>query len=182
MKVVDLELSGAKLIWPKVFNDERGFFLESYNKKLYSDNGINTKFVQDNHSRSIKNTLRGLHYQSKPGQAKLIRVVSGKIFDVIVDLRPKSDTFGKWAGAYLDDQLHGQMFCPVGCAHGFFVISDFAEVCYKVSSLYNAKTECSLRYNDPDLAIQWPAEVFDPIISNRDNEAESFADYKKKND
>ncbi len=182
MIVQDLPLEGAKIIWPNVFHDERGFFLESYSKEKYNDIGINCDFIQDNHSKSSRYTLRGLHYQSEPGQAKLLRVVRGRIFDVIVDIRPDSKTFGKWEGVYLDDQLHGQIFVPVGFAHGFTVLSDIAEVCYKVSNLYNVNTECSLKWNDQDIGIVWPIELDfgKVIVSDRDKNAESFADYKKR--
>lgn len=182
MIVKDLSLSGAKVIYPKVFNDERGFFFESFNEEKYIDAGIDCKFVQDNHSKSSMGTIRGLHYQSDPGQAKLLRVVNGKIYDVIVDIRPDSGTFGKYEGVYLDDQSHGQIFIPHGFAHGFSVLSAEAEVCYKVSNLYNAKTECSLKWNDQDIGIVWPIELDfgSVIVSDRDKCAESFIDYKKR--
>ncbi len=178
--IIDLELDGARLIYPEVFNDNRGFFFESYNERLLSDNGIDVEWVQDNHSGSVRNTLRGLHYQEGLMQAKLIRVVSGKIFDVIVDLRPESETFGRWAGAYLDAIQHGQMYCPPGFAHGFYTLSEFANVCYKVSTFYYPETECTLQWNDPDIAVEWPTEVFDPLLSARDSVGELFSDYKAR--
>jgi len=178
MQVEDLGLSGLKLIRPRVFEDQRGFFLESYNFERYARAGIECVFVQDNHSRSVQGTLRGLHYQSSPGQAKLLRVASGRIFDVAVDIRPDSPTFGKWQGVTLDAQNHHQLFIPVGFAHGFCVLSETADVLYKVSSVYVAATECGIRYDDPEIAVTWP--VSNPIVSDRDKTAEGFADYRRR--
>ncbi|HEY5373769.1 MAG TPA: dTDP-4-dehydrorhamnose 3,5-epimerase [Polyangiaceae bacterium] len=176
MKVTDLELSGLKLIQPAVFADERGFFLETYNEPRYRAVGIDVHFQQDNHSRSVKGTLRGLHYQSQPGQAKLVRVAIGRIWDVAVDIRPESPTFGRWQGVELNDQERQQLFVPVGFAHGFCVLSEFADVQYKVSTPYDGATECGLSYADPDLNVAWP--VTSPILSPRDQQAESFASYR----
>jgi dTDP-4-dehydrorhamnose 3,5-epimerase len=173
MEVIDLSLPGLKLIKPRVFADSRGYFLESYREERYRQAGIDCVFVQDNHSRSTKGTLRGLHYQSHPGQAKLIRVASGKIFDVAVDIRPDSPTFGKWEGAYLDGEQHHQIFIPIGFAHGFCVVSDSADVLYKASNNYDPATECTLAWNDPELAVAWPA--LEPILSARDQVAESLS-------
>ena len=178
MEVKDLELAGLKLIKPAVFGDSRGFFLESYHEARYQAAGIREVFVQDNHSRSVKGTLRGLHYQSSPGQAKLIRVTLGRIFDVAVDIRPGSSTFGKWAGLELDDQKHEQLFIPIGFAHGFCVLSDVAEVQYKCSALYDAKTESSIDYKDPEIGVDWP--VKEPLLSARDQTAESFASFRAR--
>jgi dTDP-4-dehydrorhamnose 3,5-epimerase len=178
MKVIELELPGLRLIQPAVFGDERGFFLETYSLGRYIAAGIDVTFVQDNHSRSIKDTLRGLHYQSEPGQAKLVRVVVGSIFDVAVDIRPGSPTFGRWQGVELDAEKHEQLFVPVGFAHGFCVLSDVAEVVYKVTSPYDGKTECSINYADPDLAVAWP--VPKPLLSARDQQAESFAAFRAR--
>ncbi len=178
MKVVDLELEGAKLISPNVFRDARGFFVETYQRHRFAAVGIELEFVQDNHSRSAQGTLRGLHYQSSPGQAKLVRVVRGQIYDVIVDIRPHSATFGEHYGCLLDDVQNQQLFVPVGMAHGFCVLSDFADVCYKVSSPYVAATECGIRFNDPTLAIVWP--IADPLVSERDRNTESFGDYRRR--
>jgi len=178
VEVKDLELAGLKLIKPAVFGDSRGFFLESYHEARYQAAGIREVFVQDNHSRSVKGTLRGLHYQSSPGQAKLIRVTLGRIFDVAVDIRPGSSTFGKWAGLELDDQKHEQLFIPIGFAHGFCVLSDVAEVQYKCSALYDAKTESSIDYKDPEIGVDWP--VKEPLLSARDQTAESFASFRAR--
>lgn len=173
MEVTSLPLSGLLLLKPKVFRDARGFFVETYSEPRYRAAGIDCGFVQDNHSRSSRGTLRGLHYQSAPGQAKLIRVGLGRIFDVAVDLRPESPTFGRWFGAELDAEEHAQLFIPVGFAHGFCVLSEVAEVLYKVSSVYDAKTEVGLRWDDPDIGVKWP--VSEPLLSERDKTAESFA-------
>lgn len=178
MRITNLELDGLKLITPDIFGDERGFFLETYSAARYKDAGIHETFVQDNHSRSIKGTLRGLHYQSQPGQAKLVRVTYGRIWDVAVDIRPGSPTFGRWHGVELDAEKREQLFIPVGFAHGFCVLSDAAEVQYKVSAPYDAKTECGLSYSDPDLAVAWP--VKEPLLSARDTNAESFASFRAR--
>jgi dTDP-4-dehydrorhamnose 3,5-epimerase len=178
MEVKELRLAGLRLIRPRVFADDRGFFLESYNAARYAAVGIDVSFVQDNHSRSRRGTLRGLHYQSAPGQAKLVRVTFGRIFDVAVDIRPDSSTFGQWEGLELDAREHAQLFMPVGFAHGFSVLSDHAEVQYKVSSVYHAATECAIRSDDPELGIAWPAG--DPLVSERDREAEWFAAYRRR--
>jgi dTDP-4-dehydrorhamnose 3,5-epimerase len=178
MEAIDLDLAGLKLLKPRVFQDARGFFLESFQESRYLEIGIDCRFVQDNHSRSVANTLRGLHYQSTPGQAKLMRVARGRIFDVAVDVRPDSPTCGGWFGAELNDENHHQLFVPIGFAHGFCVLSEIADVIYKVSSPYDARTECTLRWDDPDIGIDWP--VSRPILSDRDLNGESFADYRRR--
>ncbi len=178
MRIEELPLSGAKLIYPDIFADERGFFFESYSEPKYRKAGIDCPFVQDNHSRSGVGTVRGLHFQSSPGQAKLVSVIGGKVYDVIVDLRPNSPTFGKWNGVYLDSVEHVQLFVPIGFAHGFCVVSDVANVLYKVSSVYDAATECSIRWDDPDIGIGWP--VKNAIISARDAAAQSFSQYRAR--
>lgn len=180
MQVVDGKLAGLKIIRPKIFGDDRGFFLESYNAQAYAAAGVGTTFVQDNHSRSVKGTLRGVHYQSKPGQAKLVRVVLGRIWDVAVDIRRDSPTFGQWTAIELDDKTREQLFIPIGFAHGFCVLSEFAEVEYKVSALYDPETECSISYADPELGIKWP--VTQPLLSARDQQAESFASFRARVD
>jgi dTDP-4-dehydrorhamnose 3,5-epimerase len=178
METEDLPLAGAKLLRPKVFRDSRGFFFESYSAPRYLAAGMPETWVQDNHSRSIQNTVRGLHYQSSPGQAKLLRVSYGRIFDVLVDIRPSSPTFGKWHGLYLDAEEHAQVYIPIGFAHGFCVTSEFAEVQYKVSSPYDGATECAIRWNDPELGVNWP--VAEPILSARDQVSESFGAFKAR--
>ncbi len=173
MEVINLRLNGLKLITPLLLRDDRGFFKETYNEARYIELGILPRFVQDNHSYSKKNVLRGMHFQSSPGQDKLVSASFGKIFDVAVDLRKDSPTFGQWEGVYLDAESHQQLFIPHGFAHGFYVVSDEgAQVNYKVSSLYNASTEKGFRFDDPTVNIQWPAT--NPIISIRDLEAPSF--------
>lgn len=152
--------------------------MESYNALTYAAAGIDVTFVQDNHSRSVKGTLRGVHYQSRPGQAKLVRVILGRIWDVMVDIRPHSPTFGQWTGLELDDKAREQVFIPVGFGHGFCVLSDYAEVAYKVSAPYDPETECSISFADPELAIEWP--VTQPLLSARDQQAESFASFRAR--
>ncbi len=174
MQVSELSLKGPKLITPKVFKDDRGFFLESYRSPNYESAGITTPFVQDNHSYSQKGSLRGLHFQTEPGQAKLIRVGIGCIYDVVVDIRPNSPTFKKWEAVILDDQSHCQLYIPVGFAHGFLVLSEGAHVFYKVSSVYQPHTEKGFRWDDPEIDIQWP--LLNPILSNRDQQAPYFQD------
>lgn len=178
MEIIELPLSGAKLIKPRLFGDARGFFFESYSEARYRDAGMPEVWVQDNHSSSVKGTLRGLHYQAKPGQAKLVRVTRGRIFDAVVDIRPGSPTFGKWHGEEIDAEQHCQIYIPVGFAHGFCVLSDIAEVQYKVSSPYDGAQECSIRWNDPDIGLVWPVSA--PILSERDQTSESFAAFKAK--
>jgi len=178
METIELPLSGAKLIKPRLFGDARGFFFESYSEARYRDAGISETWVQDNHSSSVKDTLRGLHYQSTPGQAKLVRVTRGRIFDAIVDIRHGSPTFGKWYGEVLDAEQHCQLYVPIGFAHGFCVLSDIAEVQYKVSSPYDGAHECAIRWNDPEIGLAWP--VTTPILSERDQTSESFAAFKAR--
>lgn len=177
MEVRPLSLAGLKLVVPAVFRDSRGFFLESYSASRYQHLGIDCNFVQDNHSRSSRGTIRGMHFQTSPGQAKLLRVVAGRIFDVAVDIRPGSPTFGRWEGVYLDAAEHCQLFVPVGFAHGFCVVSDHAEVLYKVSSPYDAATETGFRFDDPDVGIRWPVDA--PLVSDRDKNARSFAELRQ---
>lgn len=172
MDIINLRLNGLKLLKPKVFRDDRGFFLETFQQSVYEKLGLPGVFAQDNHSYSKKGCIRGMHYQTYPGQAKLIRVGVGKIFDVAVDMRPDSPTFGQWEGIELDDQDHQQLFVPVGFAHGFCVLSDEAHVMYKVSMPYNASTEKGFRWDDPQINIQWP--VKEPIVSERDRLAPFF--------
>lgn len=178
MEVCALAIPDLKLVTPRVFPDHRGFFLESYQEARYADAGISVRFVQDNHARSTLGTLRGLHYQSSPGQAKLVRAVRGRVFDVAVDIRPDSPTFGRWAGVELDAETHQQLFIPVGFAHGYCVLSEIAEVEYKVSSYYDAAAEMSLRWNDPEIGVAWPAVT--PVLSARDEQAEAFAAYRAR--
>jgi dTDP-4-dehydrorhamnose 3,5-epimerase len=169
MEAVNLRLQGLILIKPKVFQDHRGFFLETFQQSVYDKLGIQCSFVQDNHSFSKKGCIRGMHFQSFPGQAKLIRVAVGKIYDVAVDIRPHSPTYGQWEAVIVDDQSHHQLFIPIGFAHGFCVLSPEAHVLYKVSSPYDPKFEKGFRWDDPTVNIEWPVEY--PIISERDQQA-----------
>ena len=178
MQVIDLELEGLKLIRPAVFGDERGSVVELYNAQRYAAAGIVETFVQDNHSHSVQGTLRGLHYQSHPGQAKLITVTFGRIWDVTVDIRPGSKTFGQSLSVELAAQNKELLFVPVGFAHGFCVLSEAADVQYKVSAHYDAAAECALNYADPELAIRWPIER--PLLSARDQRAEPFASFRAR--
>ncbi|MCB0830935.1 MAG: dTDP-4-dehydrorhamnose 3,5-epimerase [Solirubrobacterales bacterium] len=162
-------LDGLALIEPQVFGDDRGFFLETFSRDAWRELGVEAGFVQHNHSRSVGGTLRGLYFQTSPGQAKLLRCPRGKIFDVAVDLRRDSPTYGKWEGYVLDDEKHHQLYVPVGFAHGFCVLSDVADVTYLVSSLYDPETEAGIRWNDPGIGVQWPVE--EPLLSQRDVEA-----------
>jgi dTDP-4-dehydrorhamnose 3,5-epimerase len=166
MEVKELSLPGVKLLRPRIFSDDRGFFRETFRKPLYAQAGIDCDFMQDNHSFSKRGTIRGMHFQRFPGQAKLISVMLGTIFDVFVDIRPESATFGKWEGVYLDGSKGEQLFIPIGYAHGFCVVSDTAHLYYKVSTLYDPAEERSFRFDDPSVGIDWP--VKDPLISERD--------------
>ncbi len=174
MKIQELKLKGLKLIIPDIFPDSRGFFLESFREERYRDAGITCSFVQDNHSYSSKGCIRGMHFQSEPGQAKLVRCAQGKIFDVAVDIRPESPTYGQWEGVVLDGTTHQQLFVPVGFAHGFCVLSDHAHVMYKVSTVYDPQHEKGFRFDDPDVAIRWPLDQV--VCSERDKQNPSFRD------
>jgi dTDP-4-dehydrorhamnose 3,5-epimerase len=180
MEATKTPLDGLLLLRPRLFKDDRGWFLESYNRNTFQAAGIAETFIQDNHSASVRGTLRGLHFQTHPGQAKLIRCTSGKIWDVAVDIRPSSATFGKHFGMELTPDGALQMFIPVGFAHGFLVLSDFAEVQYKCSNVYNASTESGIQWDDPDLAVAWPLGPVPPVISERDRKNQSFAEFRGK--
>ncbi|MBD8220451.1 dTDP-4-dehydrorhamnose 3,5-epimerase [Pantoea agglomerans] len=173
MKVTETRVQGAKLIEPKVFGDERGFFLETFQKERYQTLlNIDLDFVQDNHSRSSKNVLRGLHFQTSKPQGKLVRVVRGEVFDVAVDIRPQSPTFGQWAGVYLSEENKNQFWVPPGLAHGFVVISEFADFEYKCTDYYDPQNEGCLLWNDPHLDIKWP--VTEPLLSSKDAQGMLF--------
>ena len=168
MKIITTSIKGILIVEPKTFKDKRGFFMETYNQNRYNESGISATFVQDNLSYSLKNTLRGLHFQIKHPQAKLIQVISGEIFDVAVDLRPGSATFGKWTGVHLSDENRRQVFIPKGFAHGFCVLSEFALFYYKCSDFYAPDDEGGIIWSDPDIGIEWPVE--NPIISEKDKQ------------
>lgn len=167
MNVVPTELPEVRIIQPRVFADDRGFFLETYNEKRYVDAGINVRFVQDNHSSSTQGVLRGLHYQVEHAQAKLVWVLDGRIFDVAVDVRIGSNTFGRWVGVQLDSTSKHQLFIPPGFAHGFCVLSETADVMYKCSDFYRPEDEAGVLYSDPEIGIEWP--VTHPVLSAKDS-------------
>jgi len=175
MRTLPTSLPGVVQIEPDVFGDHRGFFAETFRADALAAAGIDVAFVQDNHSRSVRGTLRGLHFQTSPGQAKLIRCARGAIFDVVVDLRRGSPTFGRWEGFTLDDESLHQLFIPVGFAHGFCVTSDLADVVYKCSTYYDPATEAGIAYDDPQVGVAWPLDV-EPIVSERDATAPRLAD------
>jgi dTDP-4-dehydrorhamnose 3,5-epimerase len=176
VEIVDGRLAGVKVIRPRVHGDERGFFLESFRSDALAQAGVESAFVQDNHSRSRYGIVRGMHFQ--PGQAKLVRCVRGAIFDVVVDIRPDSLTFGAWEGHRLDDEKHAQLLVPDGFAHGFVVLSELADVTYKVSSYYDASTEGGFRFDDPAVGIEWPIAPDRLIASSRDTSAPTLAEIK----
>jgi dTDP-4-dehydrorhamnose 3,5-epimerase len=181
MQKYPTKIHDAFLLKPKVFGDARGFFLESWNRDTFGSLGIDANFVQDNHSRSSKHVLRGLHYQSgQAAQGKLVWVTSGTVFDVLVDLRKSSPTYGVWDGYTLTSEAHERLWIPPGCAHGFLVLSDIADFHYKVSSPYSPADERSLLWNDLHLAIKWPIQTgANPILSPKDAEAASFDECEK---
>jgi len=169
MQVFDTEIPDVKLLKPKKFGDERGFFLESYNQQTFRELvGVDVDFVQDNHSRSSKGVLRGLHYQIKQPQGKLVRVTQGQVFDVAVDMRRDSPFYGKWAGALLTAEGQEQFWVPAGFAHGFLVLSDSADFLYKTTDYYAPEYERTLVWNDPVIAIEWPLEGIEPVLSPKD--------------
>lgn len=170
MNVIHTEIPDVKILEPKVFGDDRGFFFESYNKRtLEKFAGITQEFVQDNHSRSVKGVLRGLHYQLQNPQAKLVRVVTGEVFDVAVDLRKGSPTFGRWTSVILSEKNKRMFWIPEGFAHGFLVLSDSADFLYKTTSFYDPASERCLAWNDPEVAIQWPLNGQEPLLSPKDS-------------
>jgi dTDP-4-dehydrorhamnose 3,5-epimerase len=179
MKVTDTVLLGVKIIEPKIFADARGFFFESYNAKRYQEVGIDLPLVQDNMSRSTKGVLRGLHYQLKYPQGKLVSVISGEVFDVVVDIRVGSSNFGKWFGTILDDKNHNQLYIPPGFAHGFCVLSDTVDFHYKCTDYYHPEDEQGVLWNDPAIGIEWPLDI-KPILSGKDQVYKCLADIPKE--
>jgi dTDP-4-dehydrorhamnose 3,5-epimerase len=174
MRVLPTSLDGVLLLEPAVHGDDRGFFVETFRANVWGELGIDVEFVQDNHSRSRRGTLRGMHFQTDPGQAKLVRCARGQILDVVVDLRRDSNTFGRWDGHELDDANLRQLWVPVGFAHGFCVLSEEADVVYKCSSYYDPATEAGIAYDDPDVGIAWPD--LELLVSERDRSAPRLAD------
>jgi dTDP-4-dehydrorhamnose 3,5-epimerase len=169
MKVIQTALPGVLVLEPKVFGDERGFFLESYNAKVFREaTGLDVTFVQDNHSRSARHVLRGIHYQVVRPQGKLVRAVSGTVFDVAVDLRRSSPTFGRWVGVELSAENHRQMWIPAGFGHGFLVLSGYADFLYKTTDYWVAEYDRAVRWDDSTLAIDWPMAGSAPVVSAKD--------------
>jgi dTDP-4-dehydrorhamnose 3,5-epimerase len=176
MKIKETNLPGVLLIEPTVFGDDRGYFYESFNENKFAElTGLHVNFVQDNHSKSVKNVLRGMHYQIQQAQGKLVRVVAGEVFDVAVDLRKDSPTFGQWTGAYLSAENRLQMWIPEGFAHGFVVTSDSAEFLYKTTDFWAPQFERCLQWNDPSVGIQWPLSA-EPTLSAKDQIGKSLAE------
>lgn len=182
MKKIPTKIDGAWLIQPRVLPDARGFFLESWNKARMAESGLDADFVQDNHSRSQKGVLRGLHYQSgEAAQGKYVWVTSGRVFDVMVDLRESSPTFGVWDGYVLDAEMHERLWIPPGCAHGFLVLSAEADFHYKCTKPYRPEAERFLVWNDPTVGITWPLDEIDgePLLSEKDRKAPNFGACEK---
>ncbi|ECG1893617.1 dTDP-4-dehydrorhamnose 3,5-epimerase [Salmonella enterica subsp. enterica] len=170
MNVIKTEIPDVLIFEPKVFSDERGFFMESFNQKVFEEAvGRKIEFVQDNHSKSTKGVLRGLHYQVEPyAQGKLVRCIAGEVFDVAVDIRKDSETFGKWVGVNISSENKRQLWIPEGFAHGFLVLSEEAEFVYKTSNFYNPDSDRGVAWNDPDIGINWPL-INNPLLSNKDS-------------
>ncbi|MEX2447399.1 MAG: dTDP-4-dehydrorhamnose 3,5-epimerase [Solirubrobacterales bacterium] len=173
-KRLPTKLDGVVLLEPAVHGDERGFMVETYRRDSWAELGVEVEFVQHNHSRSARGTLRGLHFQTEPGQAKLVRCPRGRVFDVAVDLRRDSPTYGQWEGHELDDERHRQLFVPAGFGHGFAVLSDVADVAYLLSSAYDPATEAGIAWDDSDVGVEWPVE--EPLLSERDKQAPRLAE------
>ncbi|EKO3577045.1 dTDP-4-dehydrorhamnose 3,5-epimerase [Vibrio metschnikovii] len=178
MKIINTSIPDIKIIEPQIFGDERGFFMETWNQKKFDQQVTQqpTYFVQDNHSKSKQGILRGLHYQVENTQGKLVRVVSGEVFDVAVDIRKNSPTFGQWVGTYLTAENKRQLWVPAGFAHGFYVTSPEAEFVYKCTDYYNPLAERAIIWNDPELAIAWPLLGGEPLLSEKDKMAQRMAD------
>lgn len=169
MKVEKTKLPGVVILHPRVFEDDRGFFMETYNQSSFAESGLPDEFKQDNHSRSSKGVLRGLHYQHPQWQGKLVRAINGEIFDVAVDIRKDSPHYGEWIGVSLSSANFQQLYIPPGYAHGFCVVSDIAEVIYKCTTVYKPQDDAGIRWNDPDIGIQWPID--NPLVSEKDQTA-----------
>lgn len=177
MKVINTNIPEVKIIEPKVFGDERGFFLETYSEERYNELlGLDLHFVQDNHSRSSKGVLRGLHFQKNNPQGKLVRVVRGEVFDVAVDIRQGSPTFGQYASVVLSEENKKQFWVPEGFAHGFLVLSDSADFEYKCTNYYDPSSEGCLLWNDPELGIEWPLQDLAPLLSEKDKQGKLLKD------
>ena len=177
MQVVETNIPEVKIIEPKVFGDDRGFFLETFRMDWFKKECADVNFVQDNHSKSRQGILRGLHYQMQKTQGKLVRVVSGEVFDVAVDMRKNSPTYGKWVGVFLSEENKRQLWVPAGFAHGFYVTSESAEFVYKCTDYYHPESEISVKYNDAELGIEWPLVNGEkPLLSSKDESGLVFVD------
>lgn len=175
MKIIETTIEDVKLLEPKVFGDERGFFMETFREEWFRENIADVKFVQDNHSKSSKGILRGMHYQLKNTQGKLVRVTSGEVFDVAIDMRKNSATFGQWYGAFLSAENKRQLWVPAGFAHGFLVTSDAAEFVYKCTDYYAPEHEVSVKWDDPTVNIDWPlVNGEQPLLSGKDADGLAF--------
>ena len=176
MKCTQTGIPDVMILEPRIFGDKRGFFMETWHRKVFADMGIDFDFVQDNHSRSSKGILRGLHYQIKHPQGKLVRVIRGEVFDVAVDIRKNSPTFGKWEGVLLSETNKRMLWIPPGFAHGFYVTSETAEFVYKCTDFYAPEYERSIIWNDPHIGVAWPLDGNDPVLSDKDQSGKTFAD------
>ncbi|MFN3990806.1 MAG: dTDP-4-dehydrorhamnose 3,5-epimerase [Erythrobacter sp.] len=176
MKVIETAIPGPLIIEPRVFGDERGFFMETWNARAFAEAGLNLTFVQDNHSRSQKGVLRGLHFQNPGTQGKLVRVTAGAVFDVAVDLRRSSPHFGQWVGVELSAQNKRMLWVPEGFAHGFLTLADDTDFLYKCTALYAPQCEHTLMWNDPAIGIAWPLEGITPLVSAKDAAGQALAD------
>ncbi len=181
MNILRTDLDGPLILEPKVFGDARGFFMESWNQRSFDAAvGHPVTFVQDNHSRSARGVLRGLHYQLPPhAQGKLVRCTQGRVFDVAVDMRAASPTFGRWAGVELSGDNHRQFWIPPGFAHGFLVLSDSADFLYKTTAFYHQPSEAAVRWDDPALAVDWPLDGIEPLLSGKDRDAPLLTDARR---
>lgn len=176
MKCIPTGIPDVMILEPRIFGDKRGFFMETWHRKAFADLGIDFDFVQDNHSQSSKGILRGLHYQIKHPQGKLVRVIRGEVFDVAVDIRRHSPTFGKWEGVLISEENRRMLWVPPGFAHGFYVTSDAAEFVYKCTDFYDPEYERSIIWNDPGIGIAWPLEGNEPLLSDKDRDGKPFAE------
>ena len=176
MKIIESAISDVLILEPAVHGDERGYFMETFRESLFSDRGINARFIQENQSKSVQGTLRGLHYQLQYPQGKLVRIVSGEVFDVAVDMRKSSKTFAQSVGVILSAENKKQLWVPPGFAHGFYVLSESAELFYKCTDYYHPEDDYSLQWNDPALQIEWPLLAAEPLLSEKDRNAKTFAE------
>ena len=179
-KFIETGIEGLTVIEPTLFGDDRGYFMETYSQRHFEEGGMKMTFVQDNESRSTKGVLRGLHFQTQHSQGKLVRVTKGEVFDVAVDLRPGSETYGKWYGVRLSEENKKQFYIPENFAHGFLVLSDVAEFCYKCTDFYYPEFDGGIMWNDPDIGIEWPLDGIEEIkLSEKDKKHPSFKDIKR---